>query len=192
MACFVNMIAVFIFSLLGHVRANTGAQVQANDNAEKLALLCRIYNVAKNPPINHVNLQDPLEIVNEINALNASLAEEKQFSGAEQMENSSVAQLQSTVIREVAVAQAILKRIARRAHTILEDIQKVNATNDIEKIKAEFNKVIFGEGMNESDLCKGSLKGVVDRGNTCGIPGLAHKGENAGKNLLVDFSAYVR
>ncbi|CCD13207.1 Variant surface glycoprotein [Trypanosoma congolense IL3000] len=188
MAFFVNLLAVSVVtcSFIKHAVAQN-AQVQNNDNSEQFALLCRIYNVAKNPPINHVDLQDPNKIVEVIDSINASFAEEKQFNETNQVENSSGVQLKPTTTREAAVAQALLSRITRKAHTILDEIRKLNATRDIEKVKAEFAQVIFGGGMNESDLCDGVLKGVGERGAACGSSGLSHKGNYAGKNLVVDF-----
>ncbi|CCD15618.1 Variant surface glycoprotein [Trypanosoma congolense IL3000] len=188
MAYMVNMIlvAIVVCSIVKGTAAK-GAQVQNNDNSEQFALLCRIYNVAKNPTIHHVDLQDPLKIVNEINAFNASFIDEKQFNETEDVVNSSDAQIKHTTTREAAVAQAILSRITKKAHKILVEIKRVNDTRYIEKVKAEFSQVIFGEGRNESDLCDGVLKGVGERGAACGISGLSHKGNYAGKNLVVDF-----
>ncbi|CCD13583.1 unnamed protein product, partial [Trypanosoma congolense IL3000] len=103
------------------------------------------------------------------------------------MENSSDYQVQPTITRESAIAQAILKRITQKAHTILKEIKRVNATRDIEKVKAEFAKVIFGEGVNKSHLCDGALKDVKDRATACGKPGAGEKGGSAGNNLVVDF-----
>ncbi|CCD14558.1 Variant surface glycoprotein [Trypanosoma congolense IL3000] len=187
MVCFVNLILVsaMICNFVTDATAQ-GAQVQNNDNSEQFALLCRIYNAAKNPPIDHVNLHDPLNIVKEIDALNASLAEEKQFNETENVENSSDAQLSHTTTREAAVAQAILKSITKRAHKILEVIKKVNVTEELENVKAEFDKVIFGDGGNEDDLCQGAFKNVGQRAEACGKPGAGIKGNHAGKNLVVD------
>ncbi|CCD16991.1 Variant surface glycoprotein [Trypanosoma congolense IL3000] len=188
MVCFVNVIlvAAMICNFVTDATAQ-GAQVQNNDNSEQFALLCRIYNVAKNPPINHVDLQDPLKIVKEIDALNSSLAEEKLFNETEQVGNSSDAYVKLTTTREAAVAQAILSRITQKAHTILKEIIKVNATRDIERAKANFTQVIFGEGMNESHLCDGVLNEISDRAAACGNKGLSSRGASAGKNLVVDF-----
>ncbi|CCD16376.1 Variant surface glycoprotein [Trypanosoma congolense IL3000] len=186
--CFVNAMVVAA-AICSHVKyaAAQGAEVKSMDNAEQFALLCRIYNVAKNPSINHVDLPDPLKIVNEINALNTSFTEDKQLNEADQMENSSDYQVQPTITRESAIAQAILKRITQKAHTILDEIKKVNATRNIEKVKAEFAEVIFGDGKNESDLCQGALNGVQERGAACGASGLRSKGDSAGKSIIVDF-----
>ncbi|CCD16589.1 Variant surface glycoprotein [Trypanosoma congolense IL3000] len=187
MVCFVNVLsaAVFICSFLSDVMGNN-AVVQNNDNSEQFALLCRMYNVAKNPPINLVDLQEPLNIVKEIDVINDSLTEEKQFNETNQVENSSDAQVKSTT-REAAVAQAILHHITRKAHNILEEIKKLNATRNIEKVKDEFDHVIFGEGGNESHLCNGALSGVNKRDDSCGKSGLFGKGTSAGNNLVVDF-----
>ncbi|CCD15001.1 Variant surface glycoprotein [Trypanosoma congolense IL3000] len=188
MACFMIVIAVAFFfaSSTTGVRGNS-AVVQAGDNAEQFSLLCRIYNVAKNPPINYVDVQDPYEIVEEIDSINISVAEEKQFNETEPVDNSSVAQVKPITTREAAVAQATIRRITQKAHTILDEIRKVNATRDIEKVNDEFAQVIFGEGMNESHLCDGALKDVAERGSACGSPGLSSKGKSAGKNLVMDF-----
>ncbi|CCD11729.1 Variant surface glycoprotein [Trypanosoma congolense IL3000] len=186
MACFMNVMVVFIFSIAS-ASGESGAEVKANDNAEQFALLCRIYNVAKNPPINHADLQDPLKIVNEIYAINASLAEERQLNETGQVGNILDAHVKPTITLEAAVAQAILRRITKRAHTILESIRKVNITSEIGNAKLEFAQVILGEGKNESHLCDGVLKDVGERGNACGKPGAGEKGTHAGKNLVVDF-----
>ncbi|CCD15662.1 unnamed protein product [Trypanosoma congolense IL3000] len=187
MVCLMNvLLAVVVICSIVKDAAAQGAQVQGVDNIEPFSLLCRIYNVAKNPPINHVDLKDPSEIVKDIDSLNASLAEEKQFNETEHVGNSSGAQPKSTITREAAAAQALMRRITRRAHTILEEIKKRNVTSEIEKIKAEFNKVIFGENGNESDLFHGALSGVTERGAACGTPGTWMKGNSAGSNLVVD------
>ncbi|CCD11730.1 Variant surface glycoprotein [Trypanosoma congolense IL3000] len=189
MSCPLNVLAlsIAVCSLMKGVGGNTGAEVQQVDNAEQFALLCRIYNVAKNPPINHVDLQDPNKIVEEINALNASFAEEKTPNETDESYNSSYTTLKPSTAREAAVAVAILSLITKKAHTILEDIRKVSATTDIENAKLEFAQVIFGEGGNESHLCEGALKDVGDRATACGLTGLTSKGASAGKNLVVDF-----
>ncbi|CCD14518.1 Variant surface glycoprotein [Trypanosoma congolense IL3000] len=188
MAFFMNAIAVAIFTCsIVKDTAAQGAQVQNNDNSEQFALLCRIYNVAKNPPIHHVDFQDPNKIVDDIDTLNSSLYEEKQHNETEHVGNSSDTQPKPTTTREAAVAQAILRRIAQKAHTILDEIRKVNATRNIEKVKGEFAKVILGEMMNESHLCDGALKDVKDRATACGNTGHSSKGASAGKNLVVDF-----
>ncbi|CCD16427.1 Variant surface glycoprotein [Trypanosoma congolense IL3000] len=195
MAFFVNMIAFPVFLCSFWVDASgkqNTAEVKSMDNSEQFALLCRIYNVAENPPIHHVDLPDPLKIVTEIDAINASFTEEKQPNETEQAENSTDAQVKPTITRkvitrEVAVSQAILRRISHKAHTIVDEIRNLKATRDIEKVKANFDQVIFGEGMNESELCKGTLKGVNGRATACGKPGDGTKGNSAGKNLVVDF-----
>ncbi|CCD14351.1 Variant surface glycoprotein [Trypanosoma congolense IL3000] len=188
MALFVNVLlaSVVTCSLWVDVAAQ-GAEVKSVDNAEQFALLCRIYNVAKNPPINHVDLQDPNRIVDEIDAINASFSEKKQFNETEQVGNSSDAQVKRTTSREETVSQALLSRIKKKAHTILKEIRKLNETRNIEKVKSEFAEVIYGEEMNESDLCNGALKGVGDRGAACGRPGEMMKGTHSGKNMVVDF-----
>ncbi|CCD12122.1 unnamed protein product, partial [Trypanosoma congolense IL3000] len=187
MACFVNMIVVVIFSLFGCARGNNGAEVRATDNAEQFALLCRIYNVAKNPPIHHVDLQDPNKIVKEIDALNASFVEPNLFNETEEPGNSSNPTLKPIITREAAVAQAIISRITQKANSILEKIKRVNITERIEKVNTEFARVIFGDEGSESNLCNGALKDVTDRGEACGTSGLTSKGNRAGNNLIVDF-----
>ncbi|CCD14165.1 unnamed protein product [Trypanosoma congolense IL3000] len=144
MACLVNVIAVAILILLGFVSGQV--EVAKDDNIEPFALLCRIYNVAKNPPINYVDLEEPSEIVKEIDALNASLVDLNGPNETDQVENSSGVQRKPTHTRETAVAQAMIKCISQKAHTILEHIRRVNATRDIESVKAEIAQVIFGEG----------------------------------------------
>ncbi|CCD14811.1 unnamed protein product [Trypanosoma congolense IL3000] len=190
MALFVNLLLalVFICSWWGDAAGEPGAEIKSIDNAEQFALLCRIYNVAKNPPINHVDLQDPNKIVNEIDSINDSFADEKQHNESDKVENISDAQIKPiTNTLEAAVAKAILRRINQKAHKILEEIRKMNATRDIAKVKGEFNQVIFGLEGNESDLKKGALSGVEGRANACGSSGLTSKGNSAGKNLVVDF-----
>ncbi|CCD13946.1 Variant surface glycoprotein [Trypanosoma congolense IL3000] len=189
MVCYMSVIAVAVVfgCFVRDVRAQAKGTITEGDNAEQFALLCQIYNVAKNPPIHHVDLEDPIKIVEKIDALNATFAEKTQFNETEPVENSSVAQVKPTATREAAVAQAMIRRIAQKAHTILEEIKKVNATRDIEKVKDEFAQVIFGEGMNESHLCDGALKDVAERGSACGSSGLSSKGKSAGKNLVMDF-----
>ncbi|CCD14487.1 Variant surface glycoprotein [Trypanosoma congolense IL3000] len=187
MECFVRVIAVVIFNLLVGVKGQGQVNVQGVDNAEQFALLCRIYDVAKNPPIHHVDSQDPLMIVSEIDALNASFAYEKHINETENVGNSSDAQVKPTITREAAVAQAILSRITKKANAILREIIKVNTTRDIEKVKADFAQVIFGEGGNESDLDKSTLSAVKGRAEACGNSELSNKGDSAGENIVVDF-----
>ncbi|CCD16294.1 Variant surface glycoprotein [Trypanosoma congolense IL3000] len=190
MSCLMNVIlaSTFLCSLWGEAAAQ-GAEVKSIDNAEQFALLCRIYNVAKNPPINHVDLTDPNKIVEDIDSINASLPEEKHINETEKLENSSDAHVKHSTTRDAAVAQALLSRITRKAHTIPDKIRKVNATRDIEKVKAEFPQVIFGDNGNEGQLCGGALRGVNerDRAKACGDKGLSTKGASAGKKLVVDF-----
>ncbi|CCD16428.1 Variant surface glycoprotein [Trypanosoma congolense IL3000] len=185
MACFVNVITVIIFMLLGGARGQL--EVDKYDNIVPFSLLCRIYNVAKNPPISHVDLEEPFEIVEEINSLNASLVEPKLFNESEHMGNSVGAKLTSTVTKETALSQLSLNQITQKAHTILEEIKKMNVTETIGKAKADFNKVIFGENGNESDLCQATVKDVGDRATACGDTALSSKGSSAGNNLVVDF-----
>ncbi|CCD14366.1 Variant surface glycoprotein, partial [Trypanosoma congolense IL3000] len=188
MACLMNVLlaSVVICSIVKDAAAQ-GAQVQGVDNAEQFALLCRIYNVAKNPPINHVDLQDPVMIVDEIDAIKASFVEEKPLNKTENVGSSSDGQVTLTTTGEPAVAQALINRITQKAHIILEKIKKTNVTEEIEKVKAEFAQVIFGEGGSEGDLCHGALSGVAQRGAACGTPGTGMKGNSAGNSLVVDF-----
>ncbi|CCD16555.1 Variant surface glycoprotein [Trypanosoma congolense IL3000] len=189
MPCLMNVIAVAVIICRFAKELSVQAQVNVQDidNAEQFALLCRIYNVAKNPPIHHVDLQDPNKILEDIDSINASLAEEKQFNETEQAENSSYAQAKLNTTREAFVAQALLNQITQKAHTILEEIKRVNATRDIETVKAEFAQVIFGEGGSESNLCQATVNDMDNRSKACGKPGNEEKGESAGKNLVVDF-----
>ncbi|CCD13206.1 Variant surface glycoprotein [Trypanosoma congolense IL3000] len=185
MACLINWIAVVILVLLGFVSGQV--EVAKDDNIEPFALLCRIYNVAKNPPISYVDLEEPLEIVREIDALNISLLEEKRHDEKEDVGNHSEAQVKPIVTREAALAQLSLNQITRRTHKIWEEIKKENVEEKIEKAKDEFHKVIFGENGNESDLEQSALKGVNGRADACGDPGKGSRGYSAGKNLVVDF-----
>ncbi|CCD15849.1 Variant surface glycoprotein [Trypanosoma congolense IL3000] len=189
MACLmkVPLASIFVGVFVSVGSGQGKGAISEGDNAEQFALLCRIYNVAKNPPINHVDLTDPYKIVNEMDSINASFAEEKQFNETEHVGNGTDAQLSHTTTLEAAAAQANIMRITQKAHNVLEDIRKLNATRDIENVKAELAHVIFGDGGNETDLGHGALKGVSGRGKACGDTGLSRKGERAGKNLVVDF-----
>ncbi|CCD16272.1 Variant surface glycoprotein [Trypanosoma congolense IL3000] len=187
MACFVNVLAVLLVVFGSTVSCQKELEIGRDDNIEPFSLLCRIYNVAKNPPINYVDLLEADKIVEEIDALNASLVEPKSVNETEPMENSVGAQLRHTTTREAALLQISLNQITQRAHKILEDIRKINVTKEIEKAKAEFNKVIFGEDGNESNLCHATVKGMDNRSDVCGKPGQGSRGNGAGKNLVVDF-----
>ncbi|CCD11821.1 unnamed protein product [Trypanosoma congolense IL3000] len=101
--------------------------------------------------------------------------------------NNSEAQVKPTVTREAALAQLSLNQITQKAHTIWDEIKKMEITENIEKAKAEFAQVIFGDNGNESDLCNATVKGVGNRSKACGHTGLSSKGSSAGKNLVVDF-----
>ncbi|CCD12525.1 unnamed protein product, partial [Trypanosoma congolense IL3000] len=183
MACFVNGITIFV--LVGSVVSGQ-LEIDRDDNIEPFSLLCRIYNVAKNPPINHIDLEEPFKIVQEITDLNASLVNDKRYNETE-MGNGVEAKTNSASTKESVVAQLSLNQITQRAHKILEDIEKLNAEEKIEEVKAEFNKVIFGENGNESDLCRATVKDVGNRATACGNPGDGNKGNSAGNNLAVDF-----
>nr|CCD21842.1 VSG [Trypanosoma congolense IL3000] len=103
------------------------------------------------------------------------------------MGNSWEARLKSVVTRETVLTQLSLYKITQRAHNIFEEMKRVNATRDVEKAKAEFNKVIFWENRNESDLCHATVNGLGNRSVACGKPGQEKKGTRAGKNLVMDF-----
>ncbi|CCD15848.1 Variant surface glycoprotein [Trypanosoma congolense IL3000] len=185
MSFFKNVVAFLVVAVGSFVMGQV--EVSKEDNIEPFALLCRIYNVAKNPPVNHVDLQEADKIVDEIDTLNKSLLEEKRLNEEEDAGNNSEAQVKPTVTREAALLQLSLNQITQRAHKILEDIKRMNVTEGIGNAKAEFNKVIFGENGNESDLCHATVKDVGDRATACGKPGDGIKGISAGKNLVVDF-----
>ncbi|CCD13019.1 Variant surface glycoprotein [Trypanosoma congolense IL3000] len=187
MARYMNAISLIILSFVGVVSGQEEVAVGKYDNIEPFSLLCRIYNVAKNPPINYIDLDEPFKIVEEIDALNRSLSEEEGLHEKEDAGNYSATQVKQTVTRETALAQLSLNQITRRAHKILEDIKKMNVSKEIENAKAEFNKVIFGENGNASDLEHTALNGVKGRTEACGRTGLSTKGNDAGKNLVVDF-----
>ncbi|CCD17122.1 Variant surface glycoprotein [Trypanosoma congolense IL3000] len=186
MACFMKAIAVFI--VVGSVvSGQKELEIDKDENIEPFSLLCRIYNVAKNPPINYIDLQEAANIVNEIDALNTSLVEPKLHNETEQMGNGGEAMISPAAMREAAVAQISLTQITQKAQKILEDIKRINVSKEIGKAKAEFNKVIFGDDGNESDLDHGALNGIGDRATACGNTGLSSEGTSAGKNLVVDF-----
>ncbi|CCD15002.1 Variant surface glycoprotein [Trypanosoma congolense IL3000] len=180
-----NVMAFVIFSLVGVARGQI--EVAKDDNIEPFSLLCRIYNVAKNPPINYVDLQEANRIVEEIDALNKSLLEEKGHGEEEDAGNNSEASVKPIVTRETALAQLSLNQITQKAHKILGDIAKINVAEEFGKAKADFNKVIFGDGGNEDDLCHATVKGVENRSKACGDTGEGKKGTHAGNNLVVDF-----
>ncbi|CCD11947.1 unnamed protein product, partial [Trypanosoma congolense IL3000] len=150
MACFLNGIVVFVVVLGIFVKSQVN--VDNDENIEPFSLLCRIYNVAKNPPITDVDLQEPHKIVEEIDALNRSLLEEKTHDKREEAGNHSEVQVKPTVTRETQVAQISLNQITQKAHAISEKIKKINFTENIGKVKADFAQVIFAENGNESDL----------------------------------------
>ncbi|CCD13584.1 Variant surface glycoprotein [Trypanosoma congolense IL3000] len=185
MACLMNGMAVVILILLGFVRGQT--QVERDDNIEPFSLLCRIYNVAKNPPINYVDLQEPVQIVEEIDTLNKSLLKEQRHGEEEDSGNNSETQLPHTTSREAALLQLSLNQITQRAHKVLDEIKKMNVNDNIENTKAKFNQIIFGENGNESDLCHATVNDLGNRSEACGKPGPDTRGGSAGKNLVVDF-----
>ncbi|CCD14314.1 Variant surface glycoprotein [Trypanosoma congolense IL3000] len=186
MACIMKAIAVAI--VVGSVvSGQKELEIDKDENIEPFSLLCRIYNVARNPPINYVDLQEADTIVEEIDVLNTSLVEPKLHNETEQMGNGGEAMISPAAMRETAIAQISLNQITQKAHTVLDEINKMDAAKEIENAKAEFNKVIFGENGNESELDKGALSGVNGRTTACGSPGGGAKGINAGKSLVVDF-----
>ncbi|CCD12033.1 Variant surface glycoprotein [Trypanosoma congolense IL3000] len=187
MACFINVMAISLVVVGTLVSCQKELDIDRDDNIEPFALLCRIYNVVKNPPINYVDLQEPVEIVKEIDALNTSLVEPNFLNETEQLGNSWEPKLNSAAIKGTAISKASLNQIAQSAHTILEEIKKMNITENIEKAKAYFSQVIFGDGGNESNLCHTTVKDMDNRSVACGIPGEERKGDRAGKNLVVDF-----
>ncbi|CCD16990.1 unnamed protein product [Trypanosoma congolense IL3000] len=151
MARFMNVIAIFV--VMGSiVRGDKEQQIDKDENIEPFSLLFRIYNVATDPPINHVDLQEADKIVQEIDALNTSLMEPKWVNKTEKLGSGVSAQINPTTTREPAVFQLSLTQISQRAHKILDGINKVIITENIEKAKAEFNKVIFG-GMGMKIIC---------------------------------------
>ncbi|CCD12430.1 Variant surface glycoprotein, partial [Trypanosoma congolense IL3000] len=170
----------------GRVKATTEVSVSESDNTEPFSLICRIYNVAKNPPTNHIDLEEPLRIVQEVDALNTSLVEPKLHNETEQMVNSLEA-VKPTVTWEAALSQLSLNQITQKAHKSLEEIEKIKSSESLEKAKADFSQVIFGEDGNESDLCHATVKDVGNRATACGSLGQETKGKSAGKNLVVDF-----
>ncbi|CCD13945.1 Variant surface glycoprotein [Trypanosoma congolense IL3000] len=185
MAFTINAISIIILSFLGV--AMSQVKVEKDDNIEPFALMCRIYNVAKNPPINYVDLEEADKIVQEIDALNTSLMDQKRLNETEELWSSVGAQVKPTLTRETALAQLSLNQITQKAHTILEEIKKIKVSENIERAKAEFNQVIFGENGNESELCHATVKDVGNRTAVCGSPGAEEKGSHAGNNLVVDF-----
>ncbi|CCD11715.1 Variant surface glycoprotein [Trypanosoma congolense IL3000] len=185
MACFMNVIHIIIFNLLGVVRGQV--KVDNDDNIEPFSLLCRIYNVAKNPPINYVDLQEPQKIVEEIDTLNSSIWEEKRSNETEHVGNSWEAELNSAVTKETAIAHLSINQMTRRAHKILEEIRRMNLSEEIEKAKVEFHKVIYGEDGDEGSLCHATVRDMDNRSKACGVPGEDARGDHAGNNLVVDF-----
>ncbi|CCD14350.1 Variant surface glycoprotein [Trypanosoma congolense IL3000] len=186
MACFMNVIVVAV--VVGSVvSGQKELEIDKDENIEPFALLCRIYNVAKNPPINYVDMEEADKIVEEIDALNTSVSEEMSFNESKQLWNGVDTQNLPTSARETALAQASLNQITQKAHTILDEINKMNLNKAIEKAKAQFSQVIFGENGNETKLCQATVNDMDNRSKECGMPGEGTKGNSAGKNLVVDF-----
>ncbi|CCD15238.1 Variant surface glycoprotein [Trypanosoma congolense IL3000] len=153
------------------VMANGDVSVDGNDNREPYELLCRIYNVAHNPPIKPVDTKEYQKIVDDINALSAAA------NGKERI---------NTQTEEAKSAQTQLIGISRDARKLLEEIKKVNPEGEAQKARNAFNAVIFGEHGKEGDLSQGELRGVEgSRLRSCGSKD--KEGTTAGKSLLVDF-----
>ncbi|CCD12838.1 Variant surface glycoprotein [Trypanosoma congolense IL3000] len=152
----------------GRVMANADVSVNENENREYFSLLCRIYNVAKNPPMKPVDTKEYQKIVEDINALSAAA------NGKERVNTQS---------EETRADQTQLIGITREAHKLLDGIKKVNPEGEVEKVKNTFNQVIFGKNGKE-DLSQRGLEVVDSRMTACGGK---DKGSSAGKNLVVDF-----
>ncbi|CCD13426.1 Variant surface glycoprotein [Trypanosoma congolense IL3000] len=153
------------------VMANAKVSVVEGDNSEYFKLLCRIYNVAHNPPIKPVDTKDYQKIVDDINALSAAA------NGKERVNTQS---------EETKSAQTQLIGITREAHKLLDGIKNVNPEGEVERARNTFNQVIFGEHGKEGDLYHGTLNVGETRSKACGSNNQG-KGTSAGKNLVVDF-----
>ncbi|CCD13807.1 Variant surface glycoprotein [Trypanosoma congolense IL3000] len=153
------------------VKAQGGLTVSQDDNSEYFALLCKIYNVAHNPPIKPVDTKEYQKIVDDINALSAAV------NGKEGVNTQS---------EEARSAQTQLVGITREAHKLLNEIRRVNPEGEVERARNTFNQVIFGEHGKEGDLYHGTLIRGQNRMAACGGK-TQGKGTSAGKNLVVDF-----
>ncbi|CCD15369.1 Variant surface glycoprotein [Trypanosoma congolense IL3000] len=154
------------------VKAQGGLTVSQDDNSEYFALLCKIYNVAHNPPIKPVDTKEYQKIVDDINALSAAV------NGKEGVNTQS---------EEARSAQTQLIGVTHEARKLLDAIKKVNPEREAEMARNTFNQVIFGKHGKEGDLSHGTLNGVLGRMAACGSKPLEEKGTSAGKNLVVDF-----
>ncbi|CCD16715.1 Variant surface glycoprotein [Trypanosoma congolense IL3000] len=152
------------------VKAQAGQIVRENDNRGPFELLCKIYNVAQNPPIKPVDTKEYQKMVNDINALSTAA------NGKEGVNTQS---------EETTSAQTQLVGISRDAKKILDAIKRENPEGEVEKVKYTFNQVIFGKNGKE-DLSKRGLEVEPSRSQACGSNNLG-KGKSAGKNLVVDF-----
>ncbi|CCD13779.1 unnamed protein product, partial [Trypanosoma congolense IL3000] len=155
------------------VMANGEVSVVQGDNVKPFELLCKIYNVAQNPPIKPVDIKEYQKIVDDINALRAAA------NGKEGV---------NTQTEASRSAQTQLIGISQEAHKLLDEIKKANPEGEAEKARNTFNKVIFGKNGEYGGLCHGALKGVEEKRITaCGEPSESKKGTSAGKNLILDF-----
>ncbi|CCD13262.1 Variant surface glycoprotein [Trypanosoma congolense IL3000] len=152
----------------GRVKAHEGVTVSQDDNREPYELLCRIYNVAHNPPIKPVDTKEYQKMVDDINALSDAA------NGKERVNTQS---------EETKSAQTQLIGITREAHKLLDEIKRVNPEGEVEKVKYTFNQVIFGKNGKE-DLSHEALEVEQKRMTACGGK---DKGTSSGKNLVVDF-----
>ncbi|CCD17031.1 Variant surface glycoprotein, partial [Trypanosoma congolense IL3000] len=189
MVWFTDVIAAFVMVVVvgSTVSCQKELEIEKDENIEPFALLCRIYNVAKNPPINYVDLQEADDIVKEIDALNTSVSEEMLFNESKQLWNGVDTQNLPTSAREAALAQLSLNQITQKAHTILDEIKSMSLNKAIEKANSQFSQVIFGENGNETKLCQATVNDMDNRSKECGMPREGRKGDSAGKNLVVDF-----
>ncbi|CCD17577.1 Variant surface glycoprotein [Trypanosoma congolense IL3000] len=183
MVCVMNVISIFV--VLGSV-VRGQVEVAKDDNIEHFALLCRIYNVAKNPPINHVDMKEGHYIVKEIDTLNKSLLEEERLYEKEDAGNFGDPSQTDRNGRNSTRPTQPQSNHPAGSHNY-GGYYKKNVPNEIQEAKAEFAQVIFGENENESDLDQGALKEVTGRAHACGDSGLTTRGNSAGKNLVVDF-----
>ncbi|CCD16592.1 Variant surface glycoprotein [Trypanosoma congolense IL3000] len=151
------------------VKAEASQTVSEGDNRGPFELLCRIYNVAKNPPIKPVDTKEYQKMVDDINALSTAA------NGKERV---------NTQTEETKSAQTQLTGVTHEAHKLLNEIKKVNPEGEAERAKNTFNQVIFGENAKE-DLSQGALEVEQKRMTAC--KNGEKQGTSAGKNLVVDF-----
>ncbi|CCD17080.1 hypothetical protein, unlikely, partial [Trypanosoma congolense IL3000] len=134
--------------IMGRV-ASGQVEVAKDDNIEPFSLLCRIYNVAKNPPINHVDLQEADKIVEEIDALNRSLLEEKRPHEDDDVGNHSEVQVKPTHNAGSSTRPTQPQSVTQKAHKIPEDIKKMNGSQKLERQRLSSTKSSFGMGENK-------------------------------------------